>query len=213
VSNRKPIWLGTLTAGVVVALALAVPAFLGSRSAGAVGSVEMHVDCDTSAVGIQSSCPIAVANTAAIPIDVYISNFKGTGTTIGSFGYDLFNPDCVHAAASGNCTDVANNSPSTTNNPDPNGGIEPIAAPAQDPATIPANYGCASPPPNPDRASGNAGTSTSFLSCFKQSGTATAIANGASARISSESFADNACYERADTSSGGFARCSAGLHF
>ncbi len=177
---------------VAVALlaAVTVSGLVGIHGVGAVnsGMVQMEVDCDTGTAGVQASCSIAAASTAAIPIDVVMTNNSGAAEQIDSFGYELYNDQCssplippaVGSCIKGNTSNAA-------------GGIGP-SVPAVDLTNFPAvQYGCGSPPASADLGGTEPpGTSTSFLSCvFSFVGTTTLLPAGSALRLSGESFTDN----------------------
>jgi hypothetical protein len=172
--------------GVIVAIVglpygrLNYTAFAGLYHNGtAFPSMQMEVDCDTGTIGVQSVCNIPVTSSAPIPIDVYISNFSGAPEQIDGFNYDLYNNECNTGCVNGNSTNPA-------------GGIGP-SVPVPDATNVsPSNFNCVSPAPSADTGTSapGAGASTSFLSCSLLVNS-TAVANGASVRISGESFSDN----------------------
>jgi hypothetical protein len=148
-------------------------------------TVQMNVDCNTASPGIQTVCTIPTTSLAPIPLDVIITNQTGAGTQIDQFNYDLYNDECfstISSPASGSCFNG--------NTSNPAGGIGP-SVPVPDSTNFPPNYDCNVISAKADAGTGAPGTSTSFLTCAVQSGSSTALPNGASLRLSGENFSDN----------------------
>jgi hypothetical protein len=140
-----------LIAVVAVAAVVASRPTAVTNAGEAVPGIIFHIDCDTSASGIQTHCAYP-ASTTQVDVDVVIENNTGAAFDLGAFGFQLIangRPQFVPQTTS--CDSAGLNC-----NPNFNQAV--VNAP---------NWVCSPPPPNPDtNTDGNPATSQSFLECF-----------------------------------------------
>jgi hypothetical protein len=128
----------------------------------AIGVIDLAVDCDTSAGGVQDNCDI-VLPAASAQVGVTIGNNTGSASSIGSFNFEVQNPDVLELDT---VDENPPTEPASDSNPEQNDeGYAGLG-----------NLGCT--PPDPDEDNGSViGGQSAFLSCFTGAANGPALAN------------------------------------
>jgi hypothetical protein len=126
----------------------------------AIGTVDLSLDCDTGTIGIQDMCTVSFGP-GTLDVDVVIENNTAASFTVGSFNFNVTDPDQAKLDAL----------------PDTGAATQCDSNPDFSQATVTGTWACT--PPDPDSDTDASPTNVdSFLSAFSAPGNGPTVAPG-----------------------------------